>query len=525
MSNHHRPTDHQMLVTATEIYCGSRHLAGASAAQIKLELFGTWFQALGHEFSTNPLIPNLSEWPAPMDERAFRGVAGEFVRVVEPHTEADRAGLLVQLLTAFGNAAGRNAFVLVEADRHYPNIYALVIGETARARKGTSWRRVEAVMRLADEEWARDRLINGGLSSGEGVTSRVRDPNEASKDPGITDKRLLVAEGEFSAVQKVLEREGNTLSPVIRSAWDTGNLNIQTKNSPCRATGAHISIVAHVTRDEFLARLDRSDLSGGTMNRFLHVASKRSKLLHSGGHIPDSEMQRLAAEIKASLAFAGQGREVSLTGGARALWQTAYQHLTADRFGQYGAATARAEAQVLRIALIFALLDRSEQIEEGHLWAALGVWDYCDRSAAYVYGERHSDRAHDSVLDAIRTHEGWMSRTELVDALHRHVAGQRLQSALDALLLAGLIERREEPTAGRPREVFHAIKARKASIMELCPLSSQKWAKSPAGQVTASREPEPYAVTERRAIQEEGKLHGIGDDTCASGSIGLGSCP
>jgi len=498
MTQQPSPTVHELLVHATEIYCGQRHLAGASATQIRQELAGAWFQALDREFSGKPWMSSNNGWPAPMDERAFRGIAGEFVRVVEPHTESDRVGLLVQLLTAFGSAAGRNAYVLVEADRHYPNLYALIIGETARARKGTSWRRVEALMRLADEDWARDRLINGGLSSGEGVTSRVRDANEASKDPGISDKRLLVAEGEFSAVQKVLEREGNTLSPVLRSAWDTGNLNIQTKNNPCRATGAHISIVAHVTRDEFLARLDRSELSGGTMNRFLHVASKRSKLLHSGGRIPDSEMQRLATEVKESLAIARREREVSLTRGARALWQTAYPHLTADRFGQYGAATARAEAQVLRIALIFALLDRSEQIGEGHLWAALAVVDYCDRSAAYVYGERHSDRAQDSVLDAIRTHEGWMSRTELVNALHRHVAGLRLQSALDALLLAGLIERREERTVGRPREEFHAIKARKASVLELCSLPSQD---SP-GDFDASPS-DSYPEDERDAIQDE----------------------
>ena len=33
----------------------------------------------------------MSEWPAPIAEQALHGPAGEFVRLIEPHTEADRA--------------------------------------------------------------------------------------------------------------------------------------------------------------------------------------------------------------------------------------------------------------------------------------------------------------------------------------------------------------------------------------------------------------------------------------------------
>jgi len=43
-------------------------------------------------------------------------------------------------------------------------------------------------------------------------------------DAGIDDKRLLVAESEFANVLKVMTREGNTLSPVLRGAWDSGDL-------------------------------------------------------------------------------------------------------------------------------------------------------------------------------------------------------------------------------------------------------------------------------------------------------------
>jgi hypothetical protein len=44
-------------------------------------------------------------WPK-LDPAALHGLAGDAVRLLEPHTEADPAGLLVCLLAAFGNAVG-----------------------------------------------------------------------------------------------------------------------------------------------------------------------------------------------------------------------------------------------------------------------------------------------------------------------------------------------------------------------------------------------------------------------------------
>ena len=47
------------------------------------------------------------QWPAPLAEAAFCGLPGVFVRLVEPHTEADPAALLFQFLAALGSIIGR----------------------------------------------------------------------------------------------------------------------------------------------------------------------------------------------------------------------------------------------------------------------------------------------------------------------------------------------------------------------------------------------------------------------------------
>src|SRR5271157_5055337 len=110
----------------------------------------------------------LPQWPDPPDAAALGGLAGEVVRLIEPETEADPAAVLLQLLVGFGNAIGSGVYVLADGHLHHANEYAVIVGDTSRARKGTAWRRVRAILAHFDSTWA-DNKITGGLSSGEGL--------------------------------------------------------------------------------------------------------------------------------------------------------------------------------------------------------------------------------------------------------------------------------------------------------------------------------------------------------------------
>jgi hypothetical protein len=75
--------------------------------------------------------------------------------------------------------------------------------------------------------------------------------NEELLDLGVVDKRLLLDEREFYQAPAVLRRDASILSRVVRDAWDGLEvLATLTKHSPTRATGAHISIISHITADE-----------------------------------------------------------------------------------------------------------------------------------------------------------------------------------------------------------------------------------------------------------------------------------
>ena len=78
----------------------------------------------------------MTGWPTAADDAAFHGPAGEFVLRTEPHSEAHPMALLAQFLVAFGTACGRGAHYQVEADRHYPNEFCILVGPSAKGRKG-----------------------------------------------------------------------------------------------------------------------------------------------------------------------------------------------------------------------------------------------------------------------------------------------------------------------------------------------------------------------------------------------------
>jgi hypothetical protein len=406
-------------------------------------------------------------WPE-IDKAAYHGLAGDFVRAIEPHSEADPAGLLTQFLTAFGNIVGNSPFYLVESDKHHANLFVIQVGDSARGRKGTGASRVRTLSQTADDIWSSERNASG-LSSGEGLINSVRDEikkwdakNKCLEtiDPGVRDKRLLVTEAEFAGALAVMDRSGNTLSPVIRNAWDGLPLQTLTKNLPLRATGAHISIIGHITQDELRARLRRTDMANGFANRFLFCLVRRSKRLPYGGHVDDATLAQLGERLKQAVGFAKTVGRVTMTAAAAEAWAKAYEELSADRPGLLGAVTARAEAQVIRLSLVYALIDCRGEIDTAHLDAAMAVWAYCDESAYLVFGDSLGDPVADDIITALRRSPAGMTRTDISNLFGRNRTADQIGAALAKLLGLGLARFEQQQTQGRSAETWFATGGR-----------------------------------------------------------------
>lgn len=404
--------------------------------------------------SHSSLLPRVPADLVLPSDRMF-GLAGDFVRVIEPHTEADPSALYVSILAALGNMIGPGPHVLVGATQHPAKLFVLVVGETAKARKGTSWAEVMRFSGLVDPTWART-CIASGLGSGEALIALVADPEDAEDGTfqQLQDPRKLVSDGEYARTLSVCKREGSTLSASIRDAWDDQPMRSTTKGRTLTAEEHHISIVSHSTRDELQAKGLGLDVANGFLNRFVIARSQRSKLLPNGGTLDEAELRPLVERAQAVVESARQLRRVRRSAAAEARWVEVYHDLALDDpGGLLGACIARAEPIVLRFSLCFALLDQADQIDVRHIDAAADLWRYCRESARWVIGDSTGVELADRVEQLLRE-RGDMSRTAIVKALSGHVREPELTAAIGLLLDKARIVEDIEPTRGRPRAVY-----------------------------------------------------------------------
>jgi len=397
-------------------------------------------------------LPPPAGWPAPPAPAVYHELLGEIVRRIAPHTEADPVAILTQLLVAFGAAAGRGAFFEVEATLHHPNEFMLLVGDSSKARKGSSWDHVRRL--LADVDPSIGQRTLTGLSSGEGLIWAVRDPT--AQDPGITDRRLLIIEPEFASVLKASSREISTLSPTLRSAWDGRPLAILTRTAPARATSAHIALIGHITQTELRRHTTTIELANGYLNRILLIACRRQRLLPEGGHRDPLAGTGLPRLLAATLKHAQTAGQIRLDADARELWHRAYQQLAQPHDGIVGQITARAEAHTIRLALLYALADGKHRIGPPHLNAAVALHDYATRSAAWALRGATGQPLAEHIHAALKAHPAGLTRSQISDTLkHNQPAGQ-IDHALRALQTASRATLTQIATGGRPAQLWTA---------------------------------------------------------------------
>jgi hypothetical protein len=275
-------------------------------------------------------------------------------------------------------------------------------------------------------------------------------------DAGEPDKRILIIEPEFAVTLKVIAREGNILSGLIRQAWDSGDLGTLTKQSPLRATGAHVSVIGHITEEELRRYLTETERANGFANRFLWLNVRRSKLLPRGAPVPDALLTGFLPELRDVVAQARAIETLARDEAAEALWAEVYPTLSAEEPGLVGAILNRAEAQVLRLSTLYALLDRAPAIGVPHLRAALAVWDYAAASARRIFGPRLGVPLADVILEALRT-QGPLSATAISALFARHRSAEEIHHALALLDRLGRARPATRATRGRPATHWAAL--------------------------------------------------------------------
>ena len=362
-----------------------------------------------------------------LDEKTLIGPIGSIIKKLNGKTEAHPAALLIQFLTAYGNAVGGKVYFTVGASKHKCNLYTCVVGNTSRGRKGLSWGIVNHFMKGIDDKWAKESIQNG-LSSSEGLIDKLSKQIKESDNP-----RMLVVESEFANVLKQAERSGNTLSAILRMAWDGLRLQTMTISSPLVAEGHHLSIVAHITKIELDKLLSDSDKYNGLANRFLWVFSERTLLIPNPEVISLEDFPNEINQLNVSIQNLKNETEIGLSPEAMKMWNNVYMELSIEGDPMVDSITGRGEPYVRKLAMLYALQEGLQVAEVRHLESAHALWKYAHDSASYVFGGSVLSKKEQELFDAIKNSPDGYSRTQAHKLFNNHVKADGLNKLLSKL--------------------------------------------------------------------------------------------
>lgn len=402
-----------------------------------------------------------SPWPAPKTMPsdllpvAYHGLAGEIVLGIADQTEAHPAAILLQFLCGLGTMIGAGPYHPVSADHHRAQLFVALVGTSGNGRKGASFGIARLLLREVDPQWA-DELISRGLRSGEALIDLLRDECPNGTFSAAPDKRLLFFEQEFVQVLKLMKRDGNTLSSVIRQLWDDGQVQSVSLANPRRATDAYPGCIVHVTPRDLSQHMQTTEAFNGFANRFLWL---RTRKVRSIPHAEDlkldpvqEQLQRLARIVER----AKQRGEIKKSPAARIVWEAIYLDFDDDDDESITASiAARGPAYILRLSLVFALLDNAEFIEPVHLEAAKAIWEMNEASIEATWGELKGSPLAERIWRLLQEAPDGMSRTALSEALHKKKSKTEIDRAIKDLFDRGLVTIEERPTPGRAATYYH----------------------------------------------------------------------
>jgi hypothetical protein len=412
------------------------------------------------------------------------GILEQIVDAACERTEAVPTSVAINVLARFAATIGRTAYVQIGDQTRYLNFNALIVGPTAKGRKGTSADMPAKLFRHAE-------LLNGAftpplqeltaLSTGEGLIHRVRDPryhddSGACIDKGVADKRLLCEVSEFGGTLAVATRKENPLTAVIRDAFDNKTLTTPTKTSFNRATGAHIVIVGHITEIELVKLLTENDVGNGLANRFGMFYSARTKLVPDPKPTPQAQMDYFANWIHHAAAQAINTGLVQMDDEAREHWDDTYRTIHSRTHApKVAKLLERQDVYVRMLSALIALINGETTVRAQHIDAALAWTSYWETTANFIFSTSAKNKsAHaikefaDRVVDLITTLGGRrVSHSALTKKLTNNyakrspVTPELVNAIMDYLQrespLRIRVEPRDESAKGRPATLYSLV--------------------------------------------------------------------
>src|SRR5260221_3737358 len=400
------------------------------------------------------LRPVTGDFPAPARAEAFYGIAGEVTKIICEGTELMPEAVLSQFLCIVGNMMGRGLHKNQEG-RHSTVINLAVVGSTANGAKGGSLRAVKLLIHNIDSTYSIDKL-RGGHNSPEALLAEICDEATGLGKDGpiiveaeVPDKRLVVVEEELTRLFAVNGRNGSGMSEMLRLFYDAPRMvAAPSRRSKLKSTCPHVSVLGHVTPERLKHSMPTVEVFNGLANRFMYIASQRTASIPEPADVDWSrEDLNLKVQYLQKVVREFHPNEESITNpefpfiftaSGKAKWYELYHQYSAQaasKSGMAGAMVARAKATVLRLAMIYAGLDLTQEIQKEHFEAAAALWEYSLASVKWAFCEDNGNPNADKILAALRrAGKKGMTRTEISEVVfNRRESSHNTTEALSVL--------------------------------------------------------------------------------------------
>lgn len=391
-------------------------------------------------------LPALTgeRFPDPPAVEAFEGLLGECVIDLAAGTDASLAGLLGAVI-AFAGA-------LIPGQAYFHRLqtsspFVALVGESSIGRKGTAMMRVSDAMGHALGREHVNRVILDGLASGEGLVSSMHwkqttFPNE----PAVG----VVFEEEYATLLAARSREGSTLDPKMRAAFDGSILsNRRSGDSKTVVPPYWLVALIAITPGELRDRLEAGAMTSGSANRWLYLPVVRREIVptNTEPRFSDGNVARLTAARRVAL---GAGHPLNVQPAAVRVLAEYADWLPTVAYGLARDLVRRLGVIAFRVALTHALVEQSEEVSLGHLRRGIAITEYARRGIAWVFGStignRDADLLYRHLVAAGRLRKHSITREIIRDPI-------RQQAAIDELTRLSLahIEVMHPEGGGRPR--------------------------------------------------------------------------
>lgn len=336
--------------------------------------------------------------PAPMS--AYYGWFGDYRDLMAPTTEAPDVFHLGSSLALASAMIGRRICADYASDELFANLYVALVGASGSSRKDTAMKRATRMSSL----YATHRQVNPvfgiqrDITSAEGLVKQLKDtPN------------LLIYNTELTGLLKNTKRQStSSLLDRLIEAWDTPpTMQNLSKHDPMQAKNPYLTILSATQPGRLAIEMTAEEINSGFANRWMYFAGAGKPAMPRPPSLDKKAAWELYLNLNDCIMSYTEGMMIALSPDANERWDAWYERTSnavLDNENHQVLSTRHATI-IHKIALIFAVSDRSSAIEDHHLAAAIDLVDWMwvlVKQLSATWGVSVQTRIEERILSAIR---------------------------------------------------------------------------------------------------------------------------